>query len=146
MTILPLPDDKPQKIDLAKLPAKVRKAADAAVPGAKWEEAHKDTEEGVVIYELDGTNARGRDVTVMVTAEGKVTEVETELPLTEVPQLVRDALKAKMPRFKITAAFEIREEGKVTSYDFEGKRPKDKEEITVSVSVDGKTIEIEDGK
>lgn len=138
-------DEKP--IDLAKLPAKVKKAANDAVPGAKWKEAFTDEDEGKVFYTLEGTDAKGRNVSVEVTAEGKVNEVETEIPLKDVPKVVMDALRAKMPKFKISAVSEVRQEGKVVGYNFDGQRPaKDKEDITVSVSADGKTIEIDDGK
>jgi hypothetical protein len=50
-----------------------------------------------------------------------------------------------MPRFKPAAAFEVTEDGKVSRYEIEGRRPKDKEDISLSVSPDGKTIEINDG-
>ena len=57
---------------------------------------------------------------------------------------VQAALRKKMPRFKVSTAFEVREDGKVVGYNFEGKRPRDKEEILVFVSADGKEVEIDD--
>jgi hypothetical protein len=58
---------------------------------------------------------------------------------------VTTALKKKLPRFQVATAYEARQEGKVIRYDFEGKRPRDKKEITVSVSANGKEIEIDEG-
>lgn len=131
-------------IDLGKVPPKVRSAADKEVPGAKWTTASKDEEEGEVFYELEGTDSKGRDVTVDVTAAGEVEEVSTDIPFKEVPAAVMAALKAKMPRFDATGVTEKNLGGDVEGYEFEGMRPKDKEEIYVYVSTDGKTIEIED--
>lgn len=140
----PAADEKP--IELSKVPAKVMMAANKAVPKAKWMEATTSEEDGKVYYNLDGTDAKGRAVTVEVTAEGKVTEVVTEITEKEVPMVVMKALRAKLPKFAIAAVFEVRQEGKVVGYDFEGKRPKDKEEITVSITADGKKVEIDEGK
>jgi hypothetical protein len=132
------------EIDLAKVPAKVRRAADKAVPGASWSSAYKDEEDGEVIYELEGKDRQKRSVTVEVSAQGEVNEVETEIPFKEVRENVQAALRKKMPRFKVSTAFEVREDGKVVGYNFEGKRPRDKEEIVVFVSADGKEVEIDD--
>lgn len=132
------------EIALAKVPAVVRKAADEAVAGAKWSSAYVDRDDSGVTYELDGTDARGREVVVELTAAGKVVEVETEIPIPEVPAGVQQALKAKMPRFQATASYEVVHAGKVAGYSFEGRRPKDKEEIDVFVSADGKVVEIEE--
>ena len=130
---------KGDDIAMSKVPAEVKKAADKAVPGGKWESASSET-----IYELEGKDAKGRAVVVEVTDEGEVEDVSTELAIKDVPEVVVSALKAKMPRFKIETVYESKQDGKVSGYSFEGKRPKDKEEIGVFVSPDGKTIEIDE--
>jgi hypothetical protein len=126
-------------VAMAKVPAAVKKAAEKAVPGGKWESAFSET-----IFELEGTDGKGRTVVVEVTDDGEVNEVSTELPVKEVPETVLSALKSKMPRFKIETVFESRQGGKVAGFSFEGKRPRDKEEIGVFVSPDGKTIEFDE--
>lgn len=137
-------DDEEEEILLAKVPEVVRKGADKAVPGAKWAAAYLVKEDDEKLYELEGKDSKGRDVVATITPEGTVEDVTTEIPLKEVPESVKEALKGKMPRFKPTTAYEISEEGKVTGYDFEGRRPKDKHDISVYVSADGKTIEIDE--
>ena len=132
------------EIDLDKVPAKVKKAADKAVPRAAWTSASRSVEDGEVTYELEGADAHKRYVWVEVTAEGTVNEVQAEIPFKEVPEVVKAALKGKMPRFLATTTYEVRHEGKVIRYDFEGKRPRDKEEIGVYISADGKDIEVDD--
>jgi hypothetical protein len=132
------------KVDLDKVPAKVKEAAGKAMPRAKWTGATKSVEDGVVTYELEGEDPAKHYVWVDVTADAKVSEVGTEIAAAKVPQVVTAALKKKFPRFQMSSAYEARHEGKVIRYDLEGKRPRDKEEITVSVSPDGKKVEIEE--
>jgi hypothetical protein len=69
----------------------------------------------------------------------------SEIALGEVPQVVMTALEKKLPRFQIASSYEARLDSKVIRYDFEAKRPVDKEEITISVSPDGKEVEIDQG-
>jgi uncharacterized protein YxeA len=128
----------------SKVPAKVRAAAEKAVPKAKWTDFSKESEDGEMWFELEGTDAQKRYVYVTVTAEGVVGEVMTEVKAKDLPKAVVAALSAKLPRYKVATYYEVRSDGKVTRYDLEGKRPRDKEDITVSVSADGKTVEIDE--
>lgn len=137
-------DDQEEEIPLSKVPEKVKTAADKAVTGAKWEAAFLMTEVDEKFYELEGRDSKGREVTVTITPEGTVEEISTLIPLKAVPEPVTAALKAKLPRFKPALVFEIREGGKIAGFEFEGRRPNDREDIAVFVSADGKTIEVDD--
>lgn len=64
-----------EDIALDQVPASVKKAAEAAVPGFVLKEAEKETEKGVQIYSLEGT-AGGEAVEIEVSTDGKVLEVE----------------------------------------------------------------------
>ncbi|WP_406699802.1 hypothetical protein V5E97_13195 [Singulisphaera sp. Ch08] len=130
--------------DLGKVPAKFKAAASEAVPEAKWTSASKSVDDGDVTYELGGVDADKRKVWVTLTGDGKVDEVSYEIAIDKVPQVVTAALKKKMPRFQVSTSYESRKEGKVYWYYFDGKRPRDKEEITASVSPDGKEVELEE--
>jgi hypothetical protein len=70
-------DDDEEEISLDKVPDAVKNAAIAAVPGLKLDEAEKETENGTVVYNLEGT-ANGVHYEVEVTADGKVTEIEKD--------------------------------------------------------------------
>jgi uncharacterized protein YxeA len=131
-------------VPLDKLPKEVMKAANDAVPKAKWTGAVRSEEDKTVTYELEGTDAKGRYVWVELTDKGVVNEVQTEVKYADSPKEVREALEKKFPRFKVETTYMVEEKGKVTRYDFEGKRPRDKEEITITVSADGKTVEVYD--
>lgn len=137
-------EDSEEEVPLAKVPEVVRKAADKAVEGAKWEAAYKVQEDGETFFELAGKDSKSREVIVTVTPQGEVDEVVTEIALKDIPEVVTAAVKEKYPRFKVKLAFEITDEGKVTGYDLEGRRPKDKNDIGIHVSADGKTVEIDE--
>jgi hypothetical protein len=131
-------------VGLDKVPAGVKEAASKAVPGAKWTAATRSVDEGRVTYELEGEDADKRKVWVDLTADGKVNEMSYLIELAKVPRVVTAALKKKMPRFQVSASYEAFKDGKVFAYYFDGKRPRDKEEISVSVSADGKSVEIDE--
>src|SRR4051812_16216256 len=73
------------KNEVARLPIMVRRAADRAIPGARWSEAIAEDQAGQVSYEIKGTGPAGDAVGVVVTARGQVTEVDTEVEMAEVP-------------------------------------------------------------
>jgi hypothetical protein len=129
-------------IDMAKVPAAVKKAAEKAVPGGKLTKAATETEDGKTIYELSGTDAKGHEVDVSLTAEAVVIEVETVIPMSEVPKVVSDALKAKAKEITISKAETVTKEGKITAYEFAGKNAAGKS-VEVSVTPDGKTVKVE---
>jgi Rieske Fe-S protein len=136
--------DTSADVPLDKVPGAVRKAADKAVSKAKWIGATKNTEDGETTYELDGTDSKGREVTVVVAPDGTVHEIEKEIPMKEVPKVVTEALKKKLADFKATLAHSVTEEGKIVAYSFEGKRSKDKEEVDVTVAADASSVDIDD--
>ncbi len=132
-----------EKVDLAKVPAPAVAAAKKAAPEVKWSGATKETKDGKTTYELSGKDAAGAGIEVEVTADGKVEAVETEIPMSKVPKVVLDALKAKGKGFKANMAEEVRKGGKLTAYEFDGK-DKDGKDAEVTVSADGKTVEFEE--
>ena len=132
--------EKDRKIDLPKVPAAVKKAADTAAPGVTWHHASKETEEGKTIYELTGKDTKGRKVEVSVTPEGEVMEVETAIPLSEVPKVALDAFKAKYPHLKARGAESVEKGGRVVAYDILTR--KDHKSVECRVSADGKTVKL----
>jgi hypothetical protein len=112
-----------------------------SLPGAKWNKATEKTDEGETTLEAIGTDAKNHEVTVSVTSDGR-SKVRTALELNEVPSVVSDALKAKLPMFRPNSVASVADQGNL-AYVFNGKEDEDKE-IEVSVSADGKTITIGD--
>ncbi len=68
--------DEEHEIALSQVPQVVKAAALAAVPGLVIEEACTETENGALIYCLEG-EANGTDYELEVTADGRVLEVES---------------------------------------------------------------------
>lgn len=64
-----------QELALAQVPQIVKDAALAAVPGLVLEEAEQESEDGALIYALEG-RADGKEYELEVSAAGKVLEIE----------------------------------------------------------------------
>ena len=134
-----------EDIALANLPEIIRNAADKVIPNAKWNKAVKDTDGKDTWYDISGIDAKGRKICVTVEPNGDIDEIETEIKAQNTSKSVMAALKGRLPNFKISAVYEIRnDEDKVMKYDFDGKRLKDKEDVTISFTVDGKFIKLDE--
>ena len=69
-------DESDEAVALDQVPAAIKQAAQAAVPGLVLKSAEKETEDGSVVYSLEGT-AGGEAVEVEVRAsDAKVVEIE----------------------------------------------------------------------
>jgi len=137
------------EVKLADVPKAVKEAAGRVVPGAEWIWAGKIDQDGKTAFELDGKDDKKRDVTVTVTADGKVVECETELKdATNVPKKVLDAVKKKWPHFTAKETQEIRQGEDLTDhkdgdyvYDMRGALGSKERDITVQVTADGEILE-----
>lgn len=65
------------EIPLSEVPENVKKAALAAVPGIVFEEASRETEDGTLVYELEG-EADGKEYEIEVTEAGEVIKIEVD--------------------------------------------------------------------
>lgn len=68
-------DENEQAIAINQVPAAIKKAAEAAVPGFVLVSAETETEEGALHYCLEGT-AGGEAVEIEVSTDAKVLEIE----------------------------------------------------------------------
>ena len=134
-----------EDIALANLPEIIRNAADKAIPKAKWNKVVKDTDGKNTWYEVSGMDAKGRKICITVEPNGDIEEIETEIKSQNTPKSVMTALRGRLPNFKITAVYEIRnDQDKIIRYDIDGKRSRDKEDVTISFTVDGKFIKLDE--
>lgn len=143
-----LPGAVGKELDPAKVPNSVKQAANRVVPGVKWTGADRSKEDEKVVYELDGLDGKGREVSVMVTDDGKVMEVDTEIDLKDVLPAVVGAITAKVPKFKATSVSEVhRGDNLVRSddgervYTLEGKEGKGR--VGAEVTPEGKIVELD---
>lgn len=136
--------EKERNISLSDLPPDVKAAADQAVPGAKWKSAEQETDKGSVHYEIKGKGAdNDREVEVEVTPDGKLLQTEIEVPLKEVPDLVRMTLKERWPDLKPKEVKAVTRQNGASGYEFEEPRGLGKE-FEVFISGDGKTVEVKE--
>lgn len=70
-------EEHESSVPMSEVPASVLEAAQAAVEGIVLSEAEIETEDGQLVYEIEGT-ANGKEYSVEVTADGKVLEIEEE--------------------------------------------------------------------
>jgi biopolymer transport protein ExbD len=134
-----------RQIDVKDLPKPVSDAVSAKFPAFKAENVLemyladdiRDLSKAELAYQLNGTAAKGKDLTVEVTADGKITEVKREIDLEEVPKPVMVALKSKAPLFRVEIVHKVTRGDTVAGFLFAGKKRR-----IAYVSSDGKEIEI----
>jgi hypothetical protein len=132
-----------------KAPASIKKAAHQLVKGAKWESIVKHKEDdGHEFYDLFGTHEKGLNVSVEVAADGKVTSVELQIDLKDVPKAALTAVTGKLTTFKPDAATALYEGDAIHdlaksfyAYQLHGTAAKGKD-LTVEVSAEGKIVEV----
>jgi uncharacterized membrane protein YkoI len=110
--------------DLAGLPETVREAAQRAVPGIHLTEMEVKGSESGMMYEVEG-HADGKRYEIKVDAGGEVLDVELESKdeemvfLSEVPEVVIEAAKRKLPDIELKSA-EVEEHRSGRVYELEG--------------------------
>ncbi len=137
----PEPDD--DRIALSQVPAPVLKIVQKALPALRLSHAYKELDEGKTIYEVCGKDEQNRDVEVEITGRGVILGVETTIAAKEVPKVVIEALRAKARSIHFDSAEVVTRNGQVIAYEFEGENAQG-DEVEVTVSPDGRTVEIEE--
>ncbi len=85
-----------EKIAAEKLPAAVKKAVKKKFPEAKIHGAAKEVEDGKTTYEVE-LKVEGRSVDVALNAEGKILEIEKEIPVAKLPEAVKKRWRRSTP-------------------------------------------------
>jgi uncharacterized membrane protein YkoI len=130
---------KEEEVPLDQLPKAVLDAVKAKFPGAKLTEAEKETKDGKTTYEI-GLEQKGQEYTVSATAEGKITEVEREVEIKDLPKAVTDAIKKKYPNAKMEEAEEVTADNKTT---YEVIVKSGKKELELTLDAGGKILKEE---
>jgi uncharacterized membrane protein YkoI len=129
-----------QEVPLDQVPKAVIEAIKAKFPGATLSEAETETEDGKTIYEVT-LNYKGQEYTVSATAEGKITEIERELAIKDLPKAVIDAIKKKYPNANMEEAEEVTAGDKIT---YEVIVEVSKKELAVTLDGNGKILKEEE--
>jgi uncharacterized membrane protein YkoI len=132
---------KEEEIPIEQVPKVVLDAVKAKFPGAKLTGAEKETEGDKTTYEI-ALEQRDQEYTVSATAEGKITEIEHEIEVKDLPKAVADAIKKKYPGGKLEEAEEVTADQK-TTYEVVVETA-DKKDVRVTVDASGKIVKEEE--
>ena len=141
LLIAPAPGQ--EKLDPSKLPPKVADAVKARFPGATITQATKETENDVVVYDIEMTKD-GKKHEMDCREDGTLIDIQNEIAVKDLPAAAASAIKAKYPNCTIKEAAEILVvTGKQETRDhFEVLiDTPDKKDLELSVSLDGSKIE-----
>lgn len=130
---------KEQKVPLDKVPKAVLDAVKAKFPGAKLEEAEKETVDGKTTFEVS-LEYKGCQYSVSATDDGKITEIERDIEIQELPKAVIDAIKKKYPDAELEDAEEVTANDQ-TTYEVAVESSKEERKLTLDAS--GKILEDE---
>src|SRR5258708_7808239 len=97
---------KEEEIPLDKLPKVVVDAVKAKFLGAELVKAEKETEDDKTFYEVELKHKK-QTYEVSLTPEGKITEIEREIAVKDLPKAVTEALAKKYPHSKLEEAEEL---------------------------------------
>ena len=132
---------KEEEIPLDKLPKAVVDAVKAKFPGAELVKAEKETEDDKTVFEV-ALKHKKQKYEVSLTPDGKITEIEREIAVKDLPKAVTEALAKKYPHSKLEEAEEVTVGDKITSYEVE-LITSDKKELEVTVDPKGKILKEE---
>jgi hypothetical protein len=95
-----------EKVPLDKLPKAVVDGVKKRFPDAELVGAEKENENGKTVYELAIKN-KGQNVSVTLTPEGALVEIENEIAASALPKAVADALERKYPKATLKKVEEV---------------------------------------
>jgi biopolymer transport protein ExbD len=129
-----------ENIGIDKLPKAVVDAVKAKYPDAKLVAAEKETQKDKTFYEVT-IKSKGRDIELLLTAEGKLVSVEQRIDAADLPRAVAQALKKKYTKGTIKAAEETVKGDKATYavlLETDVTIDKEKQKVQVQLTADGK--------
>jgi hypothetical protein len=110
-----------QTVDLAQVSPPAAEAVKTAFPAASVAKATVESGGALKLYEVELSQEQ-REITVTVSAEGRIVEVETTMALSEVPKPVEEAVKKAVGDGKLTKLEKVEhrgtvQAGKITALD-----------------------------
>lgn len=131
-----------EEIKVDDLPKPVLDAVKAKYPHAEIEEAEKETEDGETVYEVELEVKEDEEITVALKPDGTIIEVEKEIAVSELPEAVTRAIKAKYPKAELEEAEQV-VRGDHLLYEVEVEIAED-ETVEILLDAKGKILEEEE--
>ncbi|MGH9705000.1 MAG: PepSY-like domain-containing protein [Candidatus Acidiferrales bacterium] len=129
--------DVQQEVNVESLPPAMRKSLKEQPQGAKILNVSKETENGVVKYELE-TDVEGRSRNLSFDSTGKVTEIEEQVALDTLPAAARSKIEQQAGKGKVLSIEMVTTTGKPVLYEatieVAGKRQE------IRVAADGRLL------
>lgn len=132
-----------EKIDIDKLPAKVKDTIKAKFKDAEAVSAEKETEDGKTVYEIQ-LKEKDAKFEAKIAEDGTLIEVEKPVAIKDLPKEITDAIEAKFPKAELKTA-ELSTKGDKTAYEVVITTA-DKKKVEVVLDPKGKILETEDVK
>jgi hypothetical protein len=129
--------DREKKIKQSDLPAAVQKTVAAESKGATVRGFSKETEKGQTYYEAALT-VNGHTKDISIDTNGKVVEIEEEVPFDSLIDTVKQGLQAKAGKGKLGEIESLTKNGKLVAY--EAKVTTGTKKSEVQVGPDGKPL------
>jgi Putative beta-lactamase-inhibitor-like, PepSY-like len=133
--------DKPK--DLDKIPKAVMDALKAKFPKAEIHKWTKETEAGVVVYDIE-FKQEGRKCEADIKEDGTFVNIEREIAAKDLPKVVAEAVEKKYPKSTLKEVMEITvpkgNEEKLDGYEVVIETA-DKKSVELTVAPDGKIVE-----
>ena len=138
-------DEKAEKIEPDKLPAKIKNAVKARFPGAEVTSAEKEKENGEIVYDLE-LKHEGRKYEMDIKEDGTVMEIEKQVMSSDIPAAVITNVKAKYPKATVKDIMEVNKvSGKQeTPLHYEVTVMDGGKERELVVSLDGSKVQTEE--
>ena len=139
-----------EAIELARVPADARKAAEAGAPGVTFTRAAREvTQPGTpfekTFYKLTGDDTRGGSIGVHVGTDNRLYGVDKPIAMPKVSKAAAATFKARrkeLPRgFKVVRVVERSNYGSPIVFIYEGKDSKGVA-VQVMISPDGKQLQV----
>jgi len=108
--------DVQQEVTVESLPAAMRKSLKEQPRGARILNVSKETENGVVKYELE-TDVEGRSRNLSFDSAGKVTEIEEQVALDTLPAAARSKIEQQTGKGKVLSIEMVTTTGKPVFYE-----------------------------
>ena len=130
-----------KKIQRSDLPPAVEKTVIEQSQGAKIRGFSQEVENGATYYEAELT-VDGHTKDVLIDKDGKVVEVEEQVAVPQLPPAVRDGLRAKAGKGKLTKVESIKKRDRLVAYEAQVLTGEKHSEI--QVGPDGKPLDHEE--
>ena len=136
-----------EELGVKDLPKAVVAAVKARYPQGEIEEVEQETEDGKTVYEVEveiESDGHETELTLSLTPEGKILEIEKEIAAKDLPKAVAEALAAKYPKASYQRIEEVvkveNDKDKLDSYEVLVLTA-DKKKLATSVTPNGKIKE-----